>query len=206
MINVSLFPRKGVCGLYPASQTISMGILIGPVECPVATETIEMSCSGHCRGQDLKLTVAWLRGCRIIYIRKRCGSLDVDCWVLTSLPTASPSPACRTFASSKNNLAHPEEKVAILEKIIKLGSVPKDVSQTSGAHRTESCVLWVEVLLPSLTMSSWLGVTHWRTANRLRCSGRQNITRKKDPLKEKKKFLMNSRARHQKFWTLLPFV
>lgn len=128
----------------------------------------------------------WLRGCRIIYIRKRCRSLDVDCWVLTSLPTASPTPASRTFASSKNNLAHPEEKVAILEKITILGSVPKDISQTSCAHSTESYVLWVEVLLPSLTTSSWLGVTHWRSANRLRCSGRQNITRKKNPLRKKR--------------------
>ena len=56
-----------------------MGILIGPVEDPEAMETIEISRSGQSKGQDLKLTTKWLRGSRIIYIRKGCRRLDVDC-------------------------------------------------------------------------------------------------------------------------------
>lgn len=71
------FQKKGFCGPYPASQTISMGILIRPTECPVAMKTIEISCSWHSNGQDLKLTMEWLRGSKIIYIRKRCRRLDI---------------------------------------------------------------------------------------------------------------------------------
>lgn len=73
------FQKKGVCDTYPASQTISMGILIGPVEYLEALETIEISRSGHSQGQDLKLTMEWLRGSKIIYIQKRCRRLDIDC-------------------------------------------------------------------------------------------------------------------------------
>lgn len=116
------FQKKGVCDTYPASQTISMGILIGPVDYLEALETIEISRSGHSQGQDLKLTMEWLRGSKIIYIQKRCRRLDIDCWILTFPPTASPAPASRTLASSKNkehlNLAHPEEN-GVLSRIDK---------------------------------------------------------------------------------------
>lgn len=73
------FQKKGVFDPYPASQIISMGFLIGPVEYLEASETIEISHSGHSKGQDLKLTMEWLRGSKIIYIRKRCRRLDIDC-------------------------------------------------------------------------------------------------------------------------------
>lgn len=47
-----------------------MGILIGPVECPVAMEAIEISCSGHSRGQDLKLAMDWLRGSELFAFKR----------------------------------------------------------------------------------------------------------------------------------------